>query len=350
MSVLYDFSGQTTIVTGGARGIGRAIATQFLRSGAQVWIWDVDPIKLDGAQSLKVDVTSANDIAKALSHVVSQSPRIDILVNNAGYLGRYQPFEEFEATEWERILRVNLMGVFEVTRQVLPLMRRTGRGRIVNMGSLAGKEGLPNLATYSAASAGVIAFTKALSREVCDADIRVNCVAPGPIDTDLIRRLGDEVVDKAVSSRYSNTTVGLLVMIPYVVALPVMILVSRSSDHSLERRCHAAIPAIIGAFALMLLGATANSSPFFSVMLWCFVASGICSFLAPFYSLPNEFLTGFSAAAGIAFINSFGNLGGFVGPYAMGAITQCQPTTQRKDNDLRPYRAYSLHVFYTFHR
>ncbi len=90
--------------------------------------------------------------------------------------------------------------MFEVTRQILPLMRRAGRGRIVNMGSLAGKEGLPSLAVYSAASAGVIAFTKALSREVCDSDIRVNCVAPGPIDTDLIRRLGPEIVDAMITA------------------------------------------------------------------------------------------------------------------------------------------------------
>jgi 2-dehydro-3-deoxy-L-rhamnonate dehydrogenase (NAD+) len=200
LSVSYDFAGQTAIVTGGARGIGRAIATQFVRCGARVWIWDVDPIELDGAQSLNVDVTSADQIAKALAHVVSQSPRIDILVNNAGYLGSYQPFVRFDAAEWERILQVNLIGVLEVTRQVLPLMRRAGHGRIVNMGSLAGKEGLPNLAAYSAASAGVIAFTKALSREVCDTDIRVNCVAPGPIDTDLIRRLGDKVVDEMIAA------------------------------------------------------------------------------------------------------------------------------------------------------
>lgn len=143
MSVSYDFAGQTAIVTGGARGIGRAIATQFVRSGARIWIWDVDPIELDGAQPLNVDVTSADQIAKGLEHVVSQSPRIDILVNNAGYLGSYQPFVRFDAAEWQRILQVNLIGVFEVTRQVLPLMRRAGHGRIVNMGSLAGKEGLP---------------------------------------------------------------------------------------------------------------------------------------------------------------------------------------------------------------
>jgi 3-oxoacyl-[acyl-carrier protein] reductase len=196
----YDFSGRTAIVTGGARGIGRAVASQFCQSGADVWIWDLDPVELDGAHSLSVDVANADQIAQALASIVSDSPRIDILVNNAGYLGAYRPFHEFDAGEWHKIVEVNLMGVFEVTRQILPLMRRAGHGRIVNMGSLAGKEGLPNLATYSAASAGVIAFTKALSREVCDADIRVNCVAPGPIDTGLIRGLGQTVVDEMIDA------------------------------------------------------------------------------------------------------------------------------------------------------
>jgi 2-dehydro-3-deoxy-L-rhamnonate dehydrogenase (NAD+) len=194
----YDFSNQTAIITGGARGIGRAIATQFVRSGAEVWIWDIHPVELEGAQSLSVDVTNADQITKALASTVSQSPRIDILVNNAGYLGSYRPFDELDAGECQRIVQVNLIGVFEVIRQILPLMRRAGRGRIVNMGSLAGKEGLPNLAAYSAASAGVIALTKALSREVCDTAIRINCVAPGPIDTDLIRRLGATVVDEMI--------------------------------------------------------------------------------------------------------------------------------------------------------
>jgi 3-oxoacyl-[acyl-carrier protein] reductase len=200
MDIQYDFSGQTAIVTGGARGIGRAIASQFVRFGGQVWTWDVDPIELDGAQSLRVDVTKADENAGALGQMSRKTPRVDILVNNAGYLGRYQPFEEFDPAEWHHILQVNLVGVFEVTRQILPLMRRVGQGRIVNMGSLAGKEGLPSLAPYSAASAGVIAFTKALSREVCDTDIRVNCVAPGPIDTELIRRLGPEVVKAMVTA------------------------------------------------------------------------------------------------------------------------------------------------------
>ena len=127
---------------------------------------------------------------------------------------------------------------------------------------------------------------------------------------------------KALSSQYSNTTVGFLVMIPYLVGLPIMILVSRSSDRRLERRYHAAIPVTIAATALVFLGTIGTTSIFFSVTLWSFVASGIFSLWAPFWSLPNEFLTGFSAAAGIALINCFGNLGGFVGPYAIGAINK----------------------------
>lgn len=126
---------------------------------------------------------------------------------------------------------------------------------------------------------------------------------------------------KAISSRYSNTTVGLLVMIPYLVALPVMTLVGRSSDRRCERRYHTAIPLMIGAISLIVLGTTASSVSF-SVTLWCLAASGVYSLFGPLLSLPNEFLAGFSAAAGIALINSIGNLGGFVGPYAMGAISK----------------------------
>ena len=198
MSMTYDFAGQTAIVTGGARGIGRAIADQLASSGADVRIWDIDPVELPGARSVAVDVTKRDDITRALA--LLDGSDIDILVNDAGWLGSYKPFEEFDPAEWQRILQVNLLGTFEVTHQVLPLMRRAGKGRIVNMGSLAGKEGLPSLAAYSAASAGVIAFTKALSREVSDTNIRVNCIAPGPIDTRLIRDLGNETVDAMISA------------------------------------------------------------------------------------------------------------------------------------------------------
>lgn len=123
---------------------------------------------------------------------------------------------------------------------------------------------------------------------------------------------------KSLSSHYSNTVVGLLVTIPNIAGLISMVLVSRSSDRRLERRYHAAIPAIVGGMALLLLGTT--SSPQLSIVLLSLVTLGIYSFYGPFFSLPSEFLTGFSAASGIALINSIGNLGGFVGPYAIGAI------------------------------
>lgn len=125
---------------------------------------------------------------------------------------------------------------------------------------------------------------------------------------------------KSISRTYSNTAVGMLVMLPYVFALTTMILVGRSSDKRLERRYHAAIPLLAGAVSFLMLGTTRTSSVVSSIALWCLTASAINSLMGPFWSLPNEFLTGYSAAAGIAFINCFGNLGGFVGPYAMGAI------------------------------
>jgi ACS family tartrate transporter-like MFS transporter len=126
---------------------------------------------------------------------------------------------------------------------------------------------------------------------------------------------------KTSSSQYSNTTVGIFVMIPYLVGLIAMILVARRSDRTGERRYHAAIPVMIAGTCLVLLGATATPA-FVSLFFWCFAAAGIYSLLPPFWSMPNEFLSGFSAAAGIAFINSFGNIGGFVGAYGMGAINE----------------------------
>jgi ACS family tartrate transporter-like MFS transporter len=125
---------------------------------------------------------------------------------------------------------------------------------------------------------------------------------------------------KAISSKYSNTTIGMLVMIPYLAALASMILVGRSSDKRLERRYHAAIPIAIGAASFALLGKATTSSVLLSIALWSLTASAINGLMGPFWSLPNDFLTGYAAAAGIAFINCFGNLGGFLGSYAMGAI------------------------------
>ena len=199
MSISYDLSGKTAIVTGGANGIGHAIATRLAASSARVCIWDIAPVEIQGINSIEVDLTEPEQIVTAVKRTLTPDSSLDILVNDAGLLGSYLPFEELPTNEWNRILSVNLLSVLQVSRQLLPYLRRSSAGRIVNMGSLAGKEGLPCLSVYSAASAGVIAFTKALAKELAGTEIRVNCVAPGPIATDLILRLGPVVVDEMIS-------------------------------------------------------------------------------------------------------------------------------------------------------
>jgi NAD(P)-dependent dehydrogenase (short-subunit alcohol dehydrogenase family) len=194
----YDLAGKSALVTGGAKGIGRAIVERLRASGAAVSVWDATPVRADGIDSEVVDVTRPEQIAAALAQRDGRS-RIDILVNNAGYLGRTQRFAGHPAADWQRIVAVNLVGMMQVTQAVVPLMIRQGGGRIVNLGSLAGKEGLATLAAYSAASGGVIAFTKALGRELVGDRILVNCVAPGPIDTDMIRDLGADAVSAMIS-------------------------------------------------------------------------------------------------------------------------------------------------------
>jgi NAD(P)-dependent dehydrogenase (short-subunit alcohol dehydrogenase family) len=198
MSNSYDLAGKSALVTGGAKGIGRAIVDRLLASGADVCVWDATLANIDGVKAETVDVTRPDQITAALSRLPIDF-RVDILVNNAGYLGAVQTFEEQVSSEWQRIIAVNLIGAMQVTQAVLPRMLRSGGGRIVNMGSLAGKEGLAKLAAYSAASGGVIAFTKALSREVVGHNILVNCIASAPIDTDMIRNLGAHAVDAMIA-------------------------------------------------------------------------------------------------------------------------------------------------------
>jgi 3-oxoacyl-[acyl-carrier protein] reductase len=199
MPVAYDLSGRTAVVTGGSKGIGRAIVQRLSEAGAQVWNWDVSPDALDGVAACKVDVTNAADIERAVAHVVESTARIDILVNNAGFTGGSLTVEELDSADWRRILDVNLTGVFEVSRQVVPVMRRGGWGRIVNIASLAGKEGSPRLSAYSAAKAGVIAFTKALGKELADTNILVNSVAPAAIETDILQQMAPEYVEAMVA-------------------------------------------------------------------------------------------------------------------------------------------------------
>lgn len=198
MANAYDLHGKSAIVTGGAKSIGRAIAELLLTSGANVTIWDLAPSSIPGTTGVVVDVTDQASIQAALS-TLAQPDDPAILVNCAGYLGLTQSFTTHRAEDWEQIITVNLLGTMRVTQAVLPRMLYAGRGRIVNFGSLAGKEGLATLSAYSAASGGVIAFTKALSREVASQNIYVNCVAPGPIDTDMIRALGEDAVANMIA-------------------------------------------------------------------------------------------------------------------------------------------------------
>jgi NAD(P)-dependent dehydrogenase (short-subunit alcohol dehydrogenase family) len=197
MSNTYDLADKFAIVTGAAESIGRAIAELFLGSGCDVCIWDAKRAEIPGARSAVVDITRSEEISRALDDL-GKDRRIDILVNCAGYLGRATSFNDHDERDWRRIIDVNLTGTMRVTQAVLPYMLRQRSGRIVNLGSLAGKEGLPGITAYSAASAGVIAFTKALGREIAGENVFVNCVAPGPIDTDMIRSLGQEVVDRMI--------------------------------------------------------------------------------------------------------------------------------------------------------
>jgi 2-dehydro-3-deoxy-L-rhamnonate dehydrogenase (NAD+) len=198
MAVSYDFSNRTAIVTGGAAGIGRRIAERFRDAGARVFVWDVAAGDIEGVWAQEVDVTRPDQIEIALAEVVERSGGVDILVNNAGIIGGSAPVEEMTSAHWRRVIDVNLTGVFEVSRQVVPVMRRAPAGRIVNIASLAGKEGTPFISPYSAAKAGVIAFTKALSKELANTNIRVNSIAPAAIATEIVNQIAPELVDAMI--------------------------------------------------------------------------------------------------------------------------------------------------------
>jgi 3-oxoacyl-[acyl-carrier protein] reductase len=180
-----DFKGRTAVVTGGMQGIGAAIVQRLEASGAKVAVWDLD-------HADRTDVSDPGSIETALQRTLKQFGKIDVLVNNAGIAGPTMPVVDYPIEEWEKVIRIDLNGPFLCCRAVVPHMMKAGYGRIVNIASVAGKEGNPNAAAYAAAKGGLIAFTKALGKELAQSGVLVNCVTPAAAQTAILNQVTPE--------------------------------------------------------------------------------------------------------------------------------------------------------------
>ena len=201
----YDFDDQVAVITGGAQGIGYAVAKRMVENGAKVVIWDFDTDLAQasafelGATALHCDVSDWDSVQAAAEQTERQLGRIDVLVNSAGVAGANAVVEEYPIEEWNKIMSVNLNGTFHTNRAVIAGMKYRGYGRIVNIASIAGKEGNPNASAYSASKAGVIALTKSLGKEAADFNIGVNCVTPAAARTAIFDQMSEEHINYMLS-------------------------------------------------------------------------------------------------------------------------------------------------------
>ncbi|MEM6889329.1 MAG: SDR family NAD(P)-dependent oxidoreductase [Pseudomonadota bacterium] len=204
---MTDFSGQVAVVTGGAQGIGRAVCEDLLKGGARIVIWDNDEALAQstasefGGDSLAVgvDIADWDSVCAARNKTLNGAGRIDVVVNSAGVAGMNATVEDYPVDEFAKIVAINLMGTFHVNKAVVPTMRAAGYGRIVNIASIAGKEGNPNASAYSASKAAVIGLTKSLGKELADEDIAVNCVTPAAARTRIFDQMSQEHIDYMLS-------------------------------------------------------------------------------------------------------------------------------------------------------
>jgi len=204
-----DMSGRTAVVTGGARGIGRAITERMLGSGAAVAIWDLDAAAMATAamelasrgvvSTHHVELTDEAGVRDAAGATLARHGTVDILVNNAGITGGNAPTWELAADAWRRVIDVNLVGPFLVCSALVPGMAARGYGRVVNIASVAGKEGNPNASHYSASKAGLIALTKSLGKELAGTGVLVNCVTPAAAKTDIFAQMSPQQIDYMLS-------------------------------------------------------------------------------------------------------------------------------------------------------
>ena len=216
------FKGRTAVVTGGASGAGKAVAQRLVAEGARVSLWDLRADALEvarsetGAASVQVvDVTDPDAVQAAAAEAYGALSKIDLLVCSAGITGATAPVADFPVDSWKRVIDVNLNGVFYTCRAVVPFMTASGYGRIVNVSSVAGKEGNPNASAYSASKAGVLAFTKSLAKELATTGVLVNAVTPAVFATPLLEQMPQSQIDFMTS----KIPMGRLGEAPEVVAM-----------------------------------------------------------------------------------------------------------------------------------